>query len=110
MGRNYQPKEVMIAKHRKTLFSRNDEGGSVSVTASLEENGSIDLFDHDIGENARRMFGRDDREYVITIPADETGKLALAMIAESFAADSRATVKLRELCEKNGIRFSVFTN
>ncbi|PZT90233.1 MAG: hypothetical protein DI637_04360 [Citromicrobium sp.] len=110
MGHNYQPNEVMMEKHRRTLFSRSDEGGSVSVTATLQENGSIELFDHDIGENARRMFGRDDREYVTTVPADETGKLALALIAESYADDSRATVKLRELCEKNGIRFSVFTN
>lgn len=85
------------------LYRHKDHNGSLTITLEQEKDGSIKLFYHDIGGQARRTFGDDDYEAWITISASEVTKLALALLREKLAGSATALSDLQNLCKEQGV-------
>lgn len=87
-----------------TLYANRNEGGATRVTLELLGDGSLQLFYHDIGEDARRSFGDGDYESWITIPAAEIPNLAFALMAEKYEGRYDARSDFATFCEKWGVK------
>jgi len=88
---------------REELYRSIDAGGTTTITLEATGDGGLQLFYHDIGEEARRSFGDSDYEAWATVPAVEVPKLAFALLAERWRGDPRALSAFRDFCRERAI-------
>lgn len=88
----------------------------IIVRASLVQ-GALELAGHDLGDNVKNFWGDDDYEYWYRLDAKETKRLLklihgiwspLETIKREFSGPDGCR-KLRELCDKNGIRYEFYS-
>lgn len=72
------------------------------IDATLYDDGSIEVF-HDIGNADERAFGDRDYEFLLTIPRNQIGGLAPALIAQTYMNDGQAQSNIVPLCNPNGM-------
>ena len=56
---------------------------------------------HDIGELCKKMFGREEHEYWVTVPAAEEDNLLLVLLDVLYHGDASADVNFESCCRRN---------
>ena len=87
----------------KVLFKHENEGGTTTVTLELRDDGSLQVFYHDIGRDAQRVFGDSDYEAWLTIPASEVPKLAFALVADRYGIEAGVITAVKDFCNAQGV-------
>jgi hypothetical protein len=85
------------------LAPRSDGARYRRLTLSLERDGVLALASHEMGAHPDDVWGLDDAEVTLTIPADQLGRLAMALAAELLEGQTDALARLREVCDDHGI-------
>lgn len=95
-----------MAKDKKSVELYRKEGDPFrSVCARLEdEKFTIDT--QDMGELVKRIHDDGDYEFWTIVPKEAWGDLLFALAQEMFAGDDKATDRLREICEKHGVKYT----
>jgi hypothetical protein len=81
------------------LYKISDAKDYRAVYAELKDDELV-VSTHDMGAKVEEFWGRDEYEFWATVPKKAWGELAIALIREHLADNSRATDKLRDICEK----------
>ena len=81
------------------------QGGSTSIhiEARIGDEGQLLLSGQDIGEAPEQIFGKDDYEYWLTVPASEKDRLLLALIEKAYKGNASVISELREFLESKDI-------
>jgi hypothetical protein len=74
-----------------------------SIRLSVETNGSVRLDAQDMGELVEQVWGDDDYEFWVDVPAKEIRKLVFALLRDRYLDQSDAVDKFRAFCEREGI-------
>ena len=69
----------------------------------MEDTGDLLLSGQDIGEAPQQIFGKDDYEYWLTVPATEKDRVLLALIEKIYRGNPSVISELREFLESKGI-------
>lgn len=85
------------------LAQWENAGGRTTVSVELLADGSLQVFYYDIGADAQRIFGDSDYEAWLTVPPDQLGKLAIALIAAQYTGRPDALSALRTFCAAEGV-------
>ena len=81
------------------------QGGetSIHIDVRMEDTGDLLLSGQDIGEAPQQIFGKDDYEYWLTVPATEKDRVLLALIEKIYRGNPSVISELREFLESKGI-------
>jgi hypothetical protein len=74
-----------------------------SVSLSVRSDGTIRLDAQDMGKSTKEIWGDDDYEFWVDVPATALPKLVFALIREKYSGRSGAVDEFRAFCEKEGI-------
>lgn len=85
--------------HEVVAQSVKDEKNSRTLKVSISENGELVLAGYDVGDVVRELWGHDDYEYQVTVPAEYKDYALLLLIKERFETSSAFT----EWLQKNDI-------
>jgi hypothetical protein len=88
---------------RLELAPRSDGARYRSVTLSLERDGGLLLTSQERGGSELAVWGFDDEEVTVQVPADHAARLVLALLAERLPRDRSAVEALASLCEQRGL-------
>lgn len=91
------------------IARREEPGITISIHARLNSDGSLRLEGGDIGERVKELWGDDDYEYWVDVPASEVGRLLLLLLKEKYDGDLQAVSNFKTLCESNAIAHSFFS-
>ena len=92
----------MIEKEPLELF-RHEGKHFRSVCARVDaEKFQIDT--QDMGPTTEEFWGDSDYEFWTTVPKEAWGDLLMALAAEMFAGDDKATDRLRDICRKHNVK------
>jgi hypothetical protein len=76
---------------------------SIHIDARIEESGDLLLSGQDIGEAPEQIFGKDDYEYWLTVPAAEKDRVLLALIEKIYRGNPSVISELKEFLESRKI-------
>jgi hypothetical protein len=81
------------------------QGGetSIHINARIEEAGDLLLSGQDIGEAPQQIFGKDDYEYWLRVPAAAKDRVLLALIEKLYGGNPSVVSELREFLESKEI-------
>ena len=82
---------------------RQDGAEFRSIRLNVHADGSVKLDAQDMGEGVEKIWGDDDYEFWVDIPAKALHKLVFALIREKYSGRSGAVDEFRAFCEKEGI-------
>ena len=68
---------------------------SVSIHAYINPDGSLRFFGNDYGNLVEKVWGDDDYEYWVDVPASEIGRLLLLLLKEKFGGNLQAVDQSR---------------
>jgi|SRR5271156_612526 len=74
-----------------------------SVRLTAEANGSVRLDAQDMGKTVEEIWGDDDYEFWVDVPATAIRKLVFALLCDRYAGRPGAVDEFNEFCEKEGI-------
>ena len=60
-----------------------------------------------MGASLEAAWGADDEEVVLSVPADQAPRLALALAAELLKGGEDAVRRLGEICDAHGVAYQV---
>ena len=84
------------------------DADGVAITLSLQDNGSVQLYEQDLSPSAS-VFGSDEVERWLTIKPEGKDRLILALLQQAYQGDSHTFSKLRDLFDKHKIPYESFT-
>ena len=81
------------------------QGGSTSIhiDVRIEEDGDLLFSGQDIGEAPEQIFGKDEYEYWLTVPAAEKDRLLLALIEKIHKGNALVVSEMKEFLEERNI-------
>jgi hypothetical protein len=85
------------------LSPRRDGARYRRVTLAVADDGSLVLHTHEMGASLEAAWGVDDDESTLSVPANQLGRLALALAAEVLKGGDDALARLREICEDHDV-------
>ena len=92
----------MSETHSVEIYRQEgDEFRSVRLTVGPD--GSVRLDAQDMGKFVQQIWGDDDYEFWVDVPARAINKLAFALLRERYAGRGGAVDEFRAFCEKEGI-------
>jgi hypothetical protein len=94
---------------QRVLYRQKDEGGSLTIDASLLEDGSVEIFFYDIGPFAKKHHGDVDLEMSLKIPQDQLGRLSVSLLADRFEGSIDALSAIEKYCERNEIETTAWS-
>jgi hypothetical protein len=74
-----------------------------SVRLAVKPDGSILLDAQDMGKFVEDIWGADDYEFWVDVPATAIRKLVFALLRDRYTGRRRAVDEFNEFCEKEGI-------
>jgi hypothetical protein len=74
-----------------------------SIRLNVNADGSVKLDAQDMGKGVEEIWGDDDYEFWVDVPAKALHKLVFALIREKYSGRSGAVDEFRAFCEKEGI-------
>jgi hypothetical protein len=74
-----------------------------SVRLTVKPDGSVLVDAQDIGKSVAEIWGDDDYEFWVDVPATAIRKLVFALLRDRYAGRSGAVDEFNEFCEKEGI-------
>ncbi len=97
----------MVTRKPKESYSTElfrQEGAQFrSVRLSVNGDGSVRLDAQDMGELVEQVWGDDDYEFWVDVPATEIRKLAFALLRDRYIGRSHAVGEFRDFCQKEAI-------
>jgi hypothetical protein len=75
-----------------------------SVRLALEDDGTIKMDAQDIGPTVTRIWGDDDYEFGVSVPAASLPQLAFELLREKFLGQLGAVDAFREWCTTHGVQ------
>lgn len=81
------------------------KGGKAFISASVEVNGDLVLECCDVGPFVEEVWGDEDYEFSVTIPAERRDWVLLYLLQERFGDDVSAVGSFREWVEERGIAY-----
>ena len=75
-----------------------------SVRLTLEDDGTIKMDAQDIGPTVTRIWGDDDYEFGVSVPAASLPQLAFELLREKFLGQLGAVDAFREWCTTHGVQ------
>ena len=75
-----------------------------SVHLSVEDDGTIRMDAQDMGPTVTQMWGDDDYEFWVRVPAASLPKLAFELLREKFAGQLGAVDAFRDWCTAHGVQ------
>ena len=87
------------------------QGGSTSIhiDVRVEEDGDLLFSGQDIGEAPEQIFGKDEYEYWLTVPAAEKDRLLLALIEKIHKGNALVVSEMKEFLEERNIPYGFHT-
>ena len=82
---------------------------SIYIDVRIEEGGDLLISGQDIGEAPEQIFGKDDYEYWLTIPAAEKDRLLLALIEKIYKGNASVVSEMREFLDERNIPYGFQT-
>lgn len=82
---------------------------SIYIDARIEGNGDLRISGQDIGEAPEQIFGKDDYEYWLTVPAAEKDRLLLALIEKIHKGNASVVSEMKGFLEERNIPFGFQT-
>ena len=81
------------------------QGGptSIYIDARIDDEGKLLLSGQDIGEAPEEIFGKDDYEYFLSIPAAEKDRVLLALIDKIYSGNASVISEFRGFLESKDI-------
>jgi hypothetical protein len=76
---------------------------SIHIDARIEEAGDLLFSGQDIGEAPQQIFGKDDYEYWLRVPAAAKDRMLLALIEKIYRGNASVISELREFLESKEI-------
>ena len=76
---------------------------SIHIDVRIDDKGDLRFSGQDIGEAPEQIFGKDDYEYWLTIPAAEKDHVLLALIEKVYHGNASVVSEFREFLESKGI-------
>lgn len=74
------------------------------VSLNVNADGSVRLDAQDMGKAVEKLWGDDDYEFWVDVPATELHKLVFGLIREKYSCRSGAVDEFHAFCEKEGIK------
>jgi hypothetical protein len=74
-----------------------------SIRLFVHADGSVRLEAQDMGARTKEIWGDDDYEFWVDVPAVALPKLVFALIREKYSGQSGSVDELRAFCESEGI-------
>jgi len=74
-----------------------------SVRLTAKPDGSVRLDAQDMGKTVEEIWGDDDYEFLVDVPATAIGKLVFALLRDRYTGRPGAVDEFNEFCEKEGI-------
>jgi hypothetical protein len=87
----------------KTELFRQEGDPFHSVRLAINADGSLRLDAQDMGTAVEKIWGDDDYEYWVDVPAAALHKLVFALLREKYSARSDAVDEFRAFCKKEEI-------
>jgi hypothetical protein len=84
-------------------IARQEETEFRSVRLAVEEDGAIKMDAQDIGPTVTQIWGDDDYEFWVRVPAVSVSKLAFELLREKFTGQLGAVDAFREWCKAHGV-------
>lgn len=84
------------------LFRQGGET-SIHINARIEEAGDLLLSGQDIGEAPQQIFGKDEYEYWLRVPAAAKDRMLLALIEKIYRGNASVMSELKEFLESKEI-------
>lgn len=95
-------------ENRVQLVSR--EGATcISISAQITEDGDLNVYGVDYGEAPERVWGADDYEYWIIVPAKEKDKVLLALLEKHYKDNASVVTELKDYLESKSIECQFMT-
>ena len=85
------------------IVSQEEGPEKRSVSLTLRDDGSIQMYTSDDSQLALKIWGKEDYEFWVTVPPDAVPKLAFEMLQAHFAGRVGATDELKTFCKTNDI-------
>ena len=82
---------------------------SIYIDARIEDNGDLRFSGQDIGEAPEQIFGKDDYEYWLTIPAAEKDRLLLSLIEKIYKGNASVISEMKEFLDERNIPYGFQT-
>jgi hypothetical protein len=73
------------------------------VRLTVKPDGAVLLDAQDMGKTVEEIWGDDDYEFWVDVPATALRKLVFALLRDRYADRSRAVDEFNKFCEKEGI-------
>jgi hypothetical protein len=80
-----EPGAMKAIPTTRELWNRSRRGMFSSLSASINGTNDLILEGHDIGSGLEEFFGRDEHEYLVTVPAAEKGHLLVELVHDQFS-------------------------
>ncbi|PQA89144.1 hypothetical protein [Hyphococcus luteus] len=74
-----------------------------SVCARLKQD-EFTIDTQDMGELVKKIYDDGDYEFWTNVPKEAWGDLLFALAQEFFTGEANATDRLRDICEKHGVK------
>jgi hypothetical protein len=74
-----------------------------SVRLSVSADGSVRLDAQDMGAKVKELWGDDDYEFWVDVPATALHKLVFALVREKYTGRDASVDEFRMFCEKEAI-------
>jgi hypothetical protein len=74
-----------------------------SVSLTLRDDGSIQMYTSDDSQTAKETWGREDYDFWTTVASDTASLLAFELLRQRFEGRPGATDELKELCQAKSI-------
>ena len=93
------------------IAKRERPGLVAIIRASLKAEGTLIFGGQDLGDDVKPVWGDDEYEYEVVVPASEIGRVVLLLLKQKFDGDLEAVEKFKNFCETNEIvhRFDTWT-
>ena len=75
-----------------------------AVDLTVNAGGSVKLYAQDMGVDVKEIWGDDEYEFWVDVPARELHKLVFALLREKYSGRSQAVTEFKEFCGKEEIK------
>jgi hypothetical protein len=92
----------MSQDHSALLFKQEGDKAR-AVDLSVKADGSLRMLAHDMGKLVQEVWGEDEYEYWVDVPAAAVQELAFVLLRAAFSGRERAVDEFRAFCEEEKI-------
>jgi hypothetical protein len=90
------------------MFRYEDQRNRSYLSVEVMENGDLNMGGHDLGEAPQRVWGHEDYEYDVKVPAKYKDYLLMLLIKEKFTGNKPSS-DFMEWLKANKISYDFFT-